>query len=439
MNIEEYKNTFYNSTLWFEEEVNKPYHRNRIAKVSENKFYLTGKHRVLDREDIEFKGKQMITRKTIIQYAKSILKFHAGYLLGNSVTYSGDDNVLNLFNEIYRLGNYDSIDYKILDNVNKYGDAYEYIYVDDNGKIKSRVLDSLDSYPIYDDEGNYLAFIEYWTDAYSGISYYNIYYPNTVEKWNNEGGELRLVKEDINVSGLPIHYHNFNDMDDKFGVSFLEDIRPLLDELEDMFSKLGDAIYVNTLNPLPVASGSRIDSSIPADATGYVLNLEGGSEFKVVSTTMDYNNIKFYIESIKNMINEIGCVPSVLSSTEIANISEMSMKMLFHVALMQAHETDKWLSVGMQERFNVWRTILKLKGYKDVDEDIKIDYNLSTPANDYDLITTLKTMKDMGAISNQTVMEQSGLIKDTEVERERIENESKKVVDEQIDNVQEVQ
>lgn len=30
----------------------------------------------------------------------------------------------------------------------------------------------------------------------------------------------------INVCGLPIHYHNFNDIDYNFGVSILTDIKP---------------------------------------------------------------------------------------------------------------------------------------------------------------------------------------------------------------------
>ena len=70
-----------------------------------------------------------------------------------------------------------------------------------------------------------------------------------------------------------VHYHNFSDEDYNYGVSLLTDIKPIMDELEDIISKLGDAIYANTLNPMPVAIGQRIESSIPADATGYVLNL----------------------------------------------------------------------------------------------------------------------------------------------------------------------
>lgn len=77
-----------------------------------------------------------------------------------------------------------------------------------------------------------------------------------MEHWSNEGGDEMLVSTDMGV-GLPIHYHNFNDEDYNFGVSLLTNIKPILDDLEDIMSKLGDSIYVNVLNALPVATGQH--------------------------------------------------------------------------------------------------------------------------------------------------------------------------------------
>ena len=90
--------------------------------------------------------------------------------------------------------------------------------------------------------------------------------------------------------------------------------------------------------------------------------MENGGDYKVVATTMDYNNIKFYIESLKTMINEVACIPSVLSNSEVSNISEMSMKMLFHLAGIKANTNIKWMSLGLQERFQKWERILALQG-----------------------------------------------------------------------------
>ena len=318
------------------------------------------------------------------------------------------------------MGLYNTIDYQILDRVNKYGDAYEVIYVN-NGVIKSKVLDSVDCYPVYDDMGEYIAFIEYWTDIYSSISYYNVYYPTYVEYWSNEGGKETMISSNINVCGLPIHYFNFSDCDYSFGESILSDIQPLLDELEDILSKMGDAIYINSLNPMPVALGQRIENTIPADATGYVLNLDNG-DYKVVSTMMDYSTIKLYLDNVKEMLNQIACVPSVLGNSNVANVSEVSLKMLFHMANIKAMETEKWLDIGMQERFKKFKQILTMQGIK-LNGNCEVEYNLSIPVATDEVVKNLKVMREMGAISIDTIMEKSDLIKDATVEKSRLSSE----------------
>lgn len=422
MNIEQYiEKNFDDTSYWFEQEVNRPYHAKRITDAINKVFYLKGMHKVKNREDAVYKGRELITRKTIINYAKTVIDFHNTYLVGKPITLTGNESTVKTFREVYKLGLYDTVDFNVIDHVNKFGDAYEVVYID-NGVIKSKILNNADCYPVYSDLGEYLAFIEHWTDCYSSISYYNVHYPNYVERWTNEGGDMHMYDSNINVCGLPIHYHNNNDEDDLFGQSLLDDIMPLLDELEDVYSKLGDAIYVNTLNPLPVSTGVRLESAIPADATGYVLNMENGGDFKMVATTMDYNNIKFYIDSLRTMINEVACIPAVLSNTEVSNISEMSMKMLFHLAGIKATTNEKWMTKGLQERFDKWRTLLGMQGIN-ASGEVEVVFNLSMPVDGDELYSNLEKMKAMGAISVRTIMENSELIKDADVELKRIEGE----------------
>ena len=216
MILEDYISMFDNTERWFEEEVNKPHHIKRIAGVVRNRDYLLGKHKILYKEDGIYKGQAFVTRKTVLQYVKTLLTFHDTLLLGKPVSVSceNEETAKNV-TDIYKLGQYDAVDYSIIDRVNKFGDAYEYIYVED-GVIKSKVFDSGDCYPVYTDEGDYIAFIEHWTDVWSSISYYNVYYPDHVDYWNNEGGDVHYLRTEKNISGLPIHYHNINDEDEKY-------------------------------------------------------------------------------------------------------------------------------------------------------------------------------------------------------------------------------
>lgn len=411
-----------NNPKWFEDECNSAYHVNRISHVISNRDYLSGRHKVLNRQDSKYKGKVLVTRKTILQYAKTVLRFHNAYLLGKQVQLSTkDNNTLKTLTDIYRLGDYSTVDYEILDHVNKYGDAYEAIYVED-GVIRSKVLDNASAYPVYDDMGNKVSFIENWTDAFTNITYWNVYYPTYVEHWTNEGGEVNLLGTDRCV-GLPIHYHNFNDEDENFGRALLDDIIPIMDELEDIMSKMGDAIYTNTLNVLPIAIGQRIESSIPADAVGFVMNIDAG-DFKYASCNMDYNTIKLYLDNLKQMLNDVACIPSVLgSSTNISNISEVSMQILMMMANLFADENKKWLNIGFKQRFKRFQQILAMQGIN-IDSDVDVIYNVSMPVATTEMIANLKALQEMGAISKETIMEKSEYITDVDVEKKRLQGEN---------------
>lgn len=422
MTIYEYIDKQYNGNQhWFIEEISQKNHMARIAGVIANRDYLAGRHKILLKEDAQYKGKAFITRKTILNYAKTVIRFHNTYILGKPVTLSSDDeNTVKTFNDIYELGQYESVDYEIIDRVNKFGDAYEVVYFE-NGIIKSKILDSACSYPVYDDQGEYLAFIEHWTDVYTSISYWNVYYGDYVEKWSNEGGNEHIVSTHTSM-GLPIHYHNNNDEDYNYGVSMLYDIKPIMDDLEDIMSKLGDAVYVNSLNPLPIAVGQRIESTIPADVTGYVLNLDNG-DFKYASCNIDYNTVKLYLDNLKQMLMDISCIPSVLgSNASIANISEVAMKILFHMASINEMETVKWLNKGFRERFDRFRKILGMQGIN-AQDNVNVIYNVSMPVATSEMIANLKALREMGAISIESVMEKSDIVSDVDVEMYRLKNE----------------
>ena len=74
MNIEQYiEKNFDNTSYWFEQEVNRPYHAKRITDAINKVFYLKGMHKVKNREDAVYKGRELITRKTIINYAKTVI------------------------------------------------------------------------------------------------------------------------------------------------------------------------------------------------------------------------------------------------------------------------------------------------------------------------------------------------------------------------------
>ena len=424
--LQYYINTKYNASVyWFSEEVKQANHCNRIAKAYSIMNYLHGKHKVLNREDIKFKDKEFITKKLILNTAKTICNFHSTYLVGNPISLTGSEKLVSRIQNTYNYGGFNNADSKIADKLVKYGNAYEYIYKDGE-RITSKIINNECAYPVYSETGEYIAFIEYWTNL-DHISYYYVYTDKDVTVWSNEGTELHIIDEYRNRTGLPIIYKTNNDYDYREGVGLLQDIIPVLDEIEDLLSKMGDSIYTLSLNPFLVTTGQQIEGSVSTDAVGYNISLENGSSMEYVHSEMDYNSIKYYLDTIQNQLNMIGYLPSILGGNgNIANVSEVSLKMLYSLADVYAMLNERVMRNGLNERINVIRNLLNENSDSDY---VNVTFNYARPQNPNELLDNLKKQFDMNAISLNTIVEQSPLTTDVSMEMNRLQDNKGVVVD----------
>ncbi len=259
-----------------------------------------------------------------------------------------------------------------------YADAFEYIYLDENENIQSKVIRNKDSYPIYDKNGVYTNFIEYWKDEDTRKNHYVIYYPDKVEIYEDN----KLVDTKVNLTGLPIWYSSMDKSRyDKFGDPIALDLIPLMDSIENLLSKLDDAVTTLSLNPLGVVSGQRIDSSIPNNIAGAVLNLEDGSEFKYASAQMDRNSVKLELDYIIQQFYAVACVPSsILGQSNVANVSETSITMLYQQMDNIARQYIASLLEGFYTRLTYIRKLMELKDIHVSDEvfdSINISFNVN--------------------------------------------------------------
>lgn len=409
----------------------------RINKVLSNKNYLNGVHKILEKRDGKWKGKEFKTTKLVLQNIKSILNFHDTYLLGKPVSLNGSDSKVKVFNNVYKKAHYNKLDFDIKRKVNRYGDCYEYVYWDNNSKnIKSKVINPEDGYPVFaEDTGNYIGFIEYYTTKSNGVSYYNIYYPERVEEWNNEGGYTHKTGEYINISGLPIHYKSYSDFDERFGESSIKDIKPIIDLLEDLLSKMTDSVYTLSLNPIAVSNGNTLKNSIDAELVGTVLELDGG-DFKFENTQMDYNTIKLLLDTLNQQLSVVASMPSTaLGNSNIANVSEVSLSMLYNLAEARGMLDEKVMKEGFEERWEKIESILSDQGITfNIDEYIDCEFNYSKPINKQELIQNLEKLRNMNAISIKSIIEKSDIVTDVTGEIERLKEEQSKVTNENFIN-----
>lgn len=237
-----------------------------------------------------------------------------------------------------------------------------------------------------------------------------------------------LVNEYANLSGLPIHYASLDKSEyNFFGDSALNDLIPIMNQIETLLSKLDDAINTLSMNPLGVSMGQRITDSIPKDICGATLNLEDGGDFKYVTAQMDYNNIKLLLDSLTQQLYAVANVPAaVIGQGNIANVSEISLKLLFSQTDNKAKQMIQVLKEGMYKRFEYIRKLLTLDNIAfsdDMFDGLDVTFTVNRPIDTNSLMNELKTQYDMGAISKQTIIDKSPYTVDTSLELQRIESE----------------
>lgn len=413
-----------NSKYWFEEEIEKPKYKTRIETVDDINDYLLREHKVSLREDFEFKGKTFETAKIILQSLRSIIKFHVGYICSNPISLTGDSQVVSDMTNIYKKGNFHKRDMEIAKDLLTYGDCFEYLFLDDKDRICSKIIRNKDSYPIYNSDGKYTHFVEFWKDEDTRDDHYVVYYPDKVEIYVNH----ELVDTKVNLSGLPIWYSSLDkSKNDMFGDPFILDLIPVMDSIEQLLSKLDDAVSTLSLNPIGVVTGQRIDSNIPNNITGVVLNLEDNSTFQYASANMDRESIKLELDYLIQMFYSVACVPSVLTgSSNIANVSENSTTMIFYQTDNFCKQFITAMKEGFVTRFEQIRKLLEIKDTTIDDElfdTLDFCFNVNRPVDNKSDMENMKLQYECGAISKQTIIDKSPYTTDVALELERLKQE----------------
>lgn len=404
MSLSDYISKKYdNDNHWFLDEVKDQWHMQRIFKVLDNKEYLAGKHKIKNRVDEVYNGKVFETRKIILNYAKTLLAFETAFLLKNPVTLiSNDIDVLGEYKKVYREGKYHQIDFDILSQMVRYGEVYEYIYIDKNKRIKSILIRGEDAFPLYDHTGQLIGLIQHY--IFDGISYYTIYGEDSVLEYNDTMGGLHLTGSYSNLGGLPIPYVLPSELDELRGNASLNDYIDILDAMEDLISKYTDSFYKLGLNPLPVFKGTKLstkDGGMDKRAVGFALELAEDADFDFVGAKMDYLSFKELFTTLKQSLLDISMTPAIATnSQEVSNVSETSVRMLYSLAQIKSAMNERFMRLGLEKRWGKIKGLLRVLD-KDIAEDAYIDcqFNYNIPQNEGEIIDNLTK-----AVGKQPIM-----------------------------------
>ncbi|HDR8511911.1 TPA: phage portal protein, partial [Bacillus cereus] len=411
---------------WFVDEVKHFENQKRIMDTISKKKYLDGQHKIANRVVENYNGQPYEQRKVLLQYAKLILNLEKTYLLKKPVTFIGHEEIVADFQSVYRKGKYNQIDFEILGNMIAYGNAYEYVYVNTKGIIQSKVINTECGYPVYNDELEMIAFIEYYTSLES--DFYVVYTDDKVTKYSTIGAkDLTVIGEYKNVTGLPIHYKTESTLSDVYGKSDLDDFMNIIDSMEDLLSKFSDSFYKHH-NPIPVVVGQELKGEgLNPHIVGGGITLDDGADFKMVSNGVNHKGFEVIFKTLMQQLINIASVPAVaLNSSDVSNLSEMSMRMLYQLADMKAGLNERYLRDGMEQRNEMLVSVLDRQGKVHSEHDIEtldIVFNYSRPVNETEIINNIVKLYQAGAISIEALVAINPYVSNEHMELERLLSE----------------
>jgi len=424
------------SLAWFINEISQPEHSFRQRNVKTIINHLHRRHSVLERlkHTYTFKNGKFTPAAIILQGLKTVLNFHVAYLVGNPVSITGTEKAVEQFNNIYRKGIYSKVDWKILYDLMEFGDAFEYVYFDaKSNSIKSKVFRNGDSYPIYNEYGEYAYFVEYWKDR-RGDKHYTIYFPDHIDTYTN----YRLVDSKPNATGLPIHYVGMERaIYDQFGDSLVLDLIPIMDKIEHLLSKEDDAVTTLSLNPILSIQGQKVGEKEMQDSNiaGSVLHLDDGQKAEWVNAEMDYNVIKHELDNLYQQFNMVACIPAgAIGQSNIANVSESTTNIIYQLTENRGKQNMNALIDGFKQRWQYMRLLSDPISDDDF-ESLNVVFNINKPVDTKNNMENMQIQYQMGAISKKTVMEQSPYTTDSAQEIQRLKEEQAESEEEETEQV----
>src|SRR5690606_23909604 len=135
------------------------------------------------------------------------------------------------------------------------------------------------------------------------------------------------------------------------------------------------------------------------------------SKFEYVNNPFDsqaFNTL--YNQLMLSLLDNSG-IPSVsYGRQDVSNLSEVSLKLLFTVAIQKAEITERYVKEGLYQRLDKLRVLLEAQGKyysNEAWDSITVTMHYNTPSSDTETIANLKTLRDMQAISIESIMKHS--------------------------------
>ena len=399
--------------------------KNRVEEVRREHLYgyYTGKHKIQNRT---MKDAAKPNNKVVNPYPHYITDTMTGYFMGEPITYKSVDNqFLSAIKEIFKYNDEATENSELAKDASICGEAYELLYVDEDGEVRFKRLNPISGIPIYDNtvEEELLYFIRHYsdTDILTGnvITYVEVYSRTDFRLYEKTIGHMTLLQERPHTFGaVPIIVYKNNEEN----IGDFELVLSLIDAYDKIVSdNVNDLEYfVDAYLCLYGMMGTEPED-VAQMKENRVLLMDGDAKAEWLVKSINDG----YIENLKTRINEdihkFSFCPSLTDKDFASNASGVAMKYKLMGLENSTAKKESSFKKGIQRRIELICNILYIMGTEYDYRDIEVVFTRNMPANITEIADVLNSIGHL--LSEETQISLLPLDIDYEAEKQKKEKE----------------
>lgn len=390
-------------------DVNEIIKKHHLKQIRCNKLrnYYVAKHKILNR-DLE--GKK-INNKIVNDYPGYITDVICGYFMGQPIRYTSktkNDELMDRLSDINESNNEQDHNYQMAKNMSIFGEAWELLFVDEEGELRFVSLRPDEVIPKYKVNSfgktlEYAARITYSKKNKEYITKVDIYYEDHIEYYIRENGSLKLYDVQPHYFGkVPIIYYENND---ELMGDFEKEIT-LIDEYDKRSSDNANEQDNNRNAYLKLKNMSGVqDEDIKACNEMGAFKLDEDQDVEYLIKQINDSYIQNSLNNTDNNIHKFSKVPNLSDESFAGNLSGVAIAFKLWPLEQVAAIKERKFKTGLKRRMKLICIYLNLicKTYDFFDyKDINTKFVRNIPQNVQEMVGIANDLVDL--VDRETVL-----------------------------------
>ena len=403
------------------------YKQNELPRLQKLEEYYEAKNEILKRLMAD---ETKPNNKIANPYASYITDTLTGYFMGEPISYSAlDEKILEELNLIFEYNDEADENVELARACSIYGKAFELLYVDLDGAVRFKRLDTKECIPIFDDtiENDLLYLIRFYPEKDweqdKNFTWIEIIDKTATRRYraNENYGDMILVEEIPHYFGMcPIVIFKNNEEE----TGDFEKVISLIDAYDKMESdSLNDFEYFCDAYLALIGFTADADD-VKTMKENRVLLLDKDTDAKWLTKDEHDSTIENMKIRIDKDIHKFSKCPNLSDEDFASNASGVAIKYKMVGTENLVSVKERKFKKGLQRRLELI-SILQDKKYSTFDwRAIDIIFTRNLPTNDTEIANMVNTLSSI--VSTETLLAQLPFVENVQDEMERIDKEKEK-------------